>query len=131
MTGLEKFYYQHYAIDKEDVGIGTGLMAALESFTFRFLPKGKIEYLNKNHYKVTLEQVANFVHDVFNFEGKQDYGFWSCENKDASFFHGVFDKTYVAMNNFKFNAFREHNKMGNDFLVLSPPKLIDNFRVCF
>lgn len=31
------------------------------------------------------------------------------------------------MSNAKFRDFREYNKIGNDFLVLSKPKLIDNF----
>lgn len=65
------------------------------------------------------------MHDVFNFEG--DYygnflGFWSCEEKNMKFSSG---DTYTHMNNAKFRDFRKHNKIGNDFVVLSKQKLID------
>lgn len=122
----EKLYYQRFDVEERHL-VEIGIIAALDTFTFRFLPKGKIEYLGKNQYKITLEQLAIFVHDVFNFEGKQRYGFWSCENKDVSFSIGIVRKSYVFLDNIKFNSFREHNKIGNDFLVLSKPKLIDNF----
>lgn len=126
----EKLYYQRFNVTYQDTGLLTGLYACLGSFTFRFLPKGKIEYVGANQYKITIEQVAGFVHDSFNFDGEnQLLGNWSCENKDVSSIPGVFDKTYIYMDNAKFMDFREHNKLGNDFLVLSKPKLIDNFNI--
>ncbi len=122
----ERLYYQRVDVEERHL-VEIGIIAALATFTFRFLPKGKIEYLGENQYKVTLEQVAIFVYDIFNFDGKQDYGYWSCEEKDMSFTPGLFNKSYIEVNNFKFNAFREYNKIGNDFLVLSKPKMIDSF----
>jgi len=125
----EKYYYQRFDVEERHL-VEIGIIAALETFTFRFLSKGKIEYLDENKYKIIVEQVAVFVHDVFNFEGKGtlffDYlGYWSCEEKDVS---GVpKNNRYEAMNNAKFREFREYNKIGNDFLVLSHPKIIDNF----
>lgn len=86
----EKLYYQRFDVEESHL-VEIGIIAALSTFTFLFLPKGKIEYLGNNQYKVTFEQLAIFVHDVFNFEGNQKYGFWSCENKDVSFSIGILD----------------------------------------
>lgn len=128
----QSLYFQHYRVNSIQAGIGTGLYACMGAFTFRFLPKGKIEYLGENNYKVILDEMAIFVHDSFNFEGDAfplfDYlGYWSCEEKDVSSTSGVTNTSYIKMSNTKFRDFREYNKIGNDFLVLSKPKLIDNF----
>lgn len=126
----QALYYQHYRVNSIQAGIGTGLYACLGAFTFRFLPKGKIEYLGENNYRVILDELGIFVHDSFNFEGDAfplfDYlGYWSCEEKDMS---GISkNNSYKAMSNARFRNFREFNRIGNDFLVLSKPKLIDNF----
>ncbi len=127
----EKLYYQRFDVEERHL-VEIGIIAALATFTFRFLPKGKIEYLGENQYKVTLEQVAIFVHDLFNFEGDAVFGFdtlgyWSCEEKDVSPIPGFTNKSYIKICNAKFRDFREYNKIGNDFLVLSKTKLIDNF----
>ncbi len=120
----ERYYYQRVDIEEYQL-VGIGIIAALETFTFRFLPKGKIEYLDENKYKIIVEQVAVFVHDVFNFEGDANLlfdtlGCWSCEEKDVSIVPK--NDTYKKMSNAKFRDFREHNKIGNDFLVLSKLK---------
>lgn len=126
----QALYYQYYRVNSIQAGIGTGLYACLGAFTFRFLPKGKIEYLGENNYRVILDGLGIFVHDSFNFEGDAfplfDYlGYWSCEEKDMS---GISkNNSYKAMSNARFRDFREFNRIGNDFLVLSKPKLIDNF----
>lgn len=129
-TEWEKLYYQRFPVEYYDSGILTGLFACLGKFNFYFLPKGKIKYSGQNQYEITIEQVAGAVYDTFNFEGddnKFGLGCWSCEKKDVSLSIGMFIDSYVHMDNAKFRMFREHNSIGNDFLVLSKPKLIDNF----
>ena len=127
----EKYYYQRFDVEERHL-VEIGIIAALATFTFRFLPKGKIEYLGENQYKVTLEQVAIFVHDLFNFDGAAtswgDFlGYWSCEEKNVKYESITKDETYIRMSDARFRDFREYNKIGNDFLVLSKTKLIDNF----
>lgn len=122
----ETYYYQRVDIEEHQL-VGSGIIAALETFTFRFLPKGKIEYLENNQYKITLEQIAVFVYDVFNFSEDDNMfglGFWSCENKNIS---SVPLPGYIQMTNYRFNNFRSQTNCGNDFKVLSRPKIIDNF----
>ncbi len=130
-TEWEKFYYQRYNVGFQETGMGTGLFACLGKFNIRFLPKGKIKYSGENEYEITIEQVAGFVYGTFNFSEDDNWlglGYWSCEEKDVSLLPGIINK-YVKMENSKFNTFREQNKIGNDFLVLSQPKLIDNFKI--
>ena len=129
----DKHYYQHVSINfsnyemMEEAFINfTGLFVALGSFTFKFLAKGKIEY-QENDFFIQIEQVAGFVHDVFNFE--DDYyggflGFWSCEEKNMTI-NPISNESYKRIGNGKFRDFREYNRIGNDFIVLSKQKIID------
>ena len=124
----EPYYYQHHAIDFLQVPLRPGIIAALLTFTFRYLAKGKIEYNpKKEQYTIYIDNVAVFVHDVFNFAGDQYLGYWSCEEKDIDYSEFFCNESYYEMNNKKFNEFRERTGFGNDFLVLSKPKIIDNF----
>ena len=124
----QSYYYQHYAVDVLQTSLGSGLHACLAAFSFRILPKGKIEYKGNNQYIVTIEQTAGFVHDLFNFGGEDQFlGYWSCVEKKIKYEPLTKNDTYMTMSNSKFNSFREHTKYGNDFLVLSQPKIIDNF----
>ncbi len=120
------YYHQYYPIHGSIGGILGGVYAALGDFTIRFLTKGKIEYLGNSQYTLIIEQAAGFVYDVFNFEGEQGFGYWSCEKKQISINAPNYDD-YKEVSNKRFREFREDNKIGNDFLVLSQPKIIDNF----
>lgn len=123
-------HYQHLSFKITDFGIEelwndfTGLFVVLGSFTFKFLAKGKILY-TENGFDIQIEQVAGFVHDVFNFD--EDYygdflGFWNCADKQMNIYEFIDGQ---MMSNARFRNFREHNKLGNDFVVLSKQKLID------
>lgn len=122
----DKHHYQHITVEfsESDIILDglSGLYVSLGNFTFKFLAKGKILY-TKNDFDIQIEQVAGFVYDLFNFHGDQRYGYWSCKDKDVSIFS---HNSYIEMNNAKFNSFREYNKIGNDFLVLSKHKIIDD-----
>lgn len=126
----EPYYYQLFRIKINDVIARPGLAIALLTFTFRYLAKGKIEYNNeKEQYTIYIDNIAVFVHDVFNFaEGDNDLGlgYWSCEEKNMKYL-STSSSGYYEMTNEKFNEFRERTGFGNDFLVLSTPKIIDNF----
>ena len=129
----DKHHYQHISIDFYDWNLiveaftqFTGLFVALGSFTFKFLAKGKIEY-HENDFSVQIEQLAGFVHDLFNFEPsefrpKDILGYWNCADRQMNIYEFIDGK---LMTNGRFRIFRKHNKIGNDFIVLSNQKLID------
>ncbi len=121
----DKHHYQHISVEFSESDIIfsglSGLYVSLGNFTFKFLAKGKILY-TENDFDIQIEQAAGFVYDLFNFHGDQDYGYWSCEKKNVQY--TPWD-SYTSMNNEKFNLFREYNKIGNDFVVLSNQKIID------
>lgn len=123
----QPYYHQHIALNGVIGGLLSGLYAALGEFTIRFLTKGQIEYLGNSQYKLIINQVAGFVYDLFNFEGDQGFGYWSCKKKQINIDKDKYDDTFKEISNAKFREFREHNELGNDFLVLSQPKIIDNF----
>ncbi len=126
-----KYHYQHISVDFSYKEMGdyaikkNGLFAAMGSFTFKFRAKGKIIYYEKG-YDIIIEQVVCFVHDVFNFENYWillDFlGYWSCEEKEVRTvsFDGA-----IRLHDKTFRDFRERNKIGNDFTVLSKSKYID------
>lgn len=120
----ERYYYQHVSIDSI-WDYASGVLASLGDFVFKFLPKGILFYSKENGYEVELTEVAGFVYDVFAFEDEQFLGYWSCVEKNVKYEFLTKNETYIKMNNAKFNAFREQNKVGNDFLVLSQSKIID------
>ena len=120
----ERYYYQHVSVSSY-WNYAEGIVASLGAFTFRFLPKGILLYSQGIGYEVEITEVAGFVFDSFNFSEDDNVlglGFWSCEKKDVSILPS---SEYIHMTNDKFNNFREYNKIGNDFLVLSKLKLID------
>lgn len=136
----DKKHYQHIAINYDLDGIlsqvlfkYTGLFIALADFTFKFLAKGKINYLD-NDFTIEIEQVAGFVYDIFNFEGDAKLGYWSCKDKkfsnvpkfDISISNVKFlDDSYVFLDNSMFRNFQYNNKLGNNFIILSNKKYID------
>lgn len=120
----ERYYYQHVTVSSY-WDYAEGIVASLGAFTFRFLAKGILLYSQGSGYEVEITEVAGFVYDSFNFsedDNSLGLGFWSCEKKNASILPS---SEYTYMTNNKFNNFREYNKIGNDFLVLSKLKLID------
>lgn len=125
----EQYYYQHTSVSAY-WDYADGILASLGSFTFRFLAKGILLYSKEYGYEVELTEAAGFVHDTFNFFEDDNFlglGYWSCSEKKVNYGLGNNNGTYTKMDNAKFNAFRERNKIGNDFLVLSELKLIDLF----
>lgn len=134
----DKHHYQYIPIKLFDFDVieevfsqFTGLFVSLGTFTFKFLAKGKIIY-QENDFDIQIEQVAGVVYDVFNFEESDNYypyyddflGYWSCKEKNM-IITPTSNKNYQLVGNDKFRDFREHNKIGNDFVVLSKQKLID------
>ena len=96
-------HYQHLSFKITDFGIEelwndfTGLFVVLGSFTFKFLAKGKILY-TENGFDIQIEQVAGFVHDVFNFD--EDYygdflGFWNCADKQMNIYEFIDGQWWV------------------------------------
>ena len=84
-------------------------------------------------WRVHVERIGVFVHDTFNFgkhdEKDQTYGYWNCrelrfESPLAGFFA---TPDAVELKNSDFQAFRKANGRGRDFLVLSLPRVIEDF----
>lgn len=120
----ERYYFQRMLV-RALLNFDKGVFVALGNFNFKFLPKGILYYSKKYGYEVELTKVAGYVYDEFEFtrdNNKWGLGYWSCEEKNVSFSSG---NGYIKMENEKFRKFREYNKLGNDFVVLSELKLID------
>ena len=111
-----------------------GLMAALAGFTLRTLAAGKAENLGNHRWRITVTDVSVFVHDKFNFDKESSLlaeflGLWSCEElKGAMLLPLVRPWNFTRLMNDDFRAFREKRKHGVDFLVLSLPHKVENFR---
>lgn len=100
-----------------------GLMAAMGDFDFRFLADGLIEPTNSG-FRIEVTRVKGFVWDSFNFDGEQALEYWSCAHES---FQGLDPADAIYLLNSDFRAFQAQIKMGNDFLVLSQPKMVDCF----
>ena len=112
-----------------------GLMAAMGAFTLRALAKGRVKYLGDDKYQVSIDEIAVFVHDKFQFEreiipAKEWLGQWSCELKSMVRFSAPDgdEAYYTGVWNNDFNKFRDDFGNGQDFWVFSQPHRVENFK---
>lgn len=106
-----------------------GVVAALSSFTFRALAAGSVDEMVNGKFRITLNQVAVYLRDVFNFdESKMPFfdrlGVWSCEHLHANVFPSV---GYTELTNEDFRNYRTNTGKGKDFVVLSNAHLVEGF----
>lgn len=120
----KKGYFQYFVVNNMLTVIPDGLTAAMGAFTLRALARGNTEPLPEGGHRINVEALAVFVRDSFNFKGEYPLGFWNCEQK---FFSMSFDEFSTYLYNTDFQDFRKRTGKGNDFLVLSPLHLVENF----
>ena len=104
----------------------TGLFAAMGGFNLKSLPAGTIEKVDDNRYKVTVNQLAVYAEDSFQFEGDEPLGFWSVNLLDFLAFSLDFFN-YEKLNNSDFRDFRKTYNKGKDFVVLSDNHIIHDY----
>ncbi|MDR3361315.1 MAG: DUF6402 family protein [Desulfovibrio sp.] len=121
-TEWQAAYHTHIAVPRS--GETDGLMAAMGAFTLRALAAGWTEPGGGGGHIVHVTKMAVFVHDVFNFEGDEPLGYWSCEQLRADKFSFPGGE---RMHNATFREFRNSRKHGGDFLVLSLPHIVESF----
>lgn len=103
-----------------------GLFAAMGSFTLKSLPAGTIDKIDDNRYKVTVNQLAVYAEDSFQFADNEYLGYWSANLLD--FLIGPLDLfNYVKLNNSDFRDFRKTYNKGKDFVVLSDNHVIQDY----
>lgn len=105
-----------------------GLMAAMGDFAFRALAGGKVRPLVSGGHRIFVTKLAVIVWDSFNFNGDYNLGYWSCEQEGFTLNQNSEKSGYKKLENRNFNEFRKKRGFGQDFLVLSEPRIIDNFR---
>ena len=104
-----------------------GLPAAMGAFTLRALAKGYVEPNDDGTHTIHVTGCSVFAYDTFNFEGDDDYGYWSKEERK---FLGVLSGSESdLLNNTYFNEFRSKHGVGNDFSVFSNLHPIGNFSI--
>lgn len=104
----------------------SGLFAAMGSFNLKSLPAGTIEKIDDKRYKITVNQLAVYAEDSFQFEGGEYLGCWSINLLDflalpLDFFN------YEILNNSNFREFRKTYNKGKDFVVLSDNHIIQDY----
>ena len=103
-----------------------GLFAAMGSFNLKSMPAGTIKKIDDKRYKITVNQLAVYAEDSFQFEGDEGLGYWSANLLD--FLIGPLDLfNYVKLNNSDFRDFRKTYNKGKDFIVLSDNHIIQDF----
>lgn len=104
----------------------TGLFAAMGSFNLKSLTAGTIDKIDDKRYKVTVNQLAVYAEDSFQFEGDEPLGFWSVYLLDFLAFSLDFFN-YEKLNNSDFRDFRKTYNKGKDFVVLSDNHIIHDY----
>ena len=103
-----------------------GLFAAMGSFNLKSMPAGTIEKVDDKRFKVTVNQLAVYAEDSFQFEGDESLGYWSANLLD--FLIGPLDLfNYVKLNNSDFRDFRKTYNKGKDFVVLSDNHIVQDY----
>lgn len=103
-----------------------GVYVCLAAFMLYALPKGTIHQIDNNKYRITVEEIYLGAFDSFNFEGDQDYLFWSYKDKDFSKL-SVFNDNYRYLKNEHFRAFKRTYNRGKDFYVKTNLHKVVNF----
>jgi uncharacterized Zn-binding protein involved in type VI secretion len=103
-----------------------GVYVCLAAFMLYALPKGTIHQIDNNKYRITVEEIYLGAFDSFNFEGDQDYLFWSYKDKDFSKL-SVFNDNYKYLKNEHFRAFKRTYNRGKDFYVKTNLHKVVNF----
>ena len=103
-----------------------GLFAAMGSLNLKSLTAGTIEKIDDKRYKVTVNQLAVYAEDSFQFEGDEPLGFWSVNLLDflalpLDYFN------YEILNNSNFREFRKAYNKGKDFVVLSDNHIVQDY----
>ncbi|MDE5833329.1 MAG: phage baseplate assembly protein V, partial [Desulfovibrio sp.] len=118
-------YFRSVRVPGMDSFPPDGLMAAMGDFNFRALADGAIAP-SENGYKIKVNKVCVFVWDSFNFAGDFPLLYWSCVNER---FQILDPDEAVFLSNADFRKFQDETDGGDEFLVLSEPKNIDNFGI--
>ena len=130
----EKAYHTHIAVPREQYWIRDGQLASLAAFTLRALACGYTEPLGNNRYRVHVQKISVFAHDIFNFDKElfvtfEYLGKWSCTQRQGALLTAPDGKEneFFALNNEDFRSFREKYNRGRDFLVLTQPNTVESF----
>lgn len=101
-----------------------GLMAAMGDFLLRALPGGRVIPLDGGGHKIIVNKLAIFAEDTFNFDGVENYHYWSCIQKNFNFGSAA---DYTKLTNQIFRAFMQDRLYGKEFLILSEPYPVEDF----
>jgi len=141
MPLIEKYYYQFFG-HEIDTNIWGGLeplddlFGTLGSFNWHIAAKGKLNYVNANTVKVTIQKIAVYVKDKFEFDDRvHEYlGDWSLVNGGDIFRNpaGVLIESiknplpgYMAVHNSDYRNYRDEIGKGNNFNLYSEIVEID------
>lgn len=109
-----------------------GAYAAMGAFMIYAIPKGTIEQLEENKYRITVTDLYTCAKDSFQFENAspdkdQSYNYWSYKKNNFNIFKTPGNSSFVELKNSDFNKFRMTYNKGKDFYVKSDLFKIDNF----
>ena len=95
------------------------------AFTIRLLPKGTVETIENGRIKITVNEIAVYADDRFQFKGTYPLLFWSYVDK---LFSPILSPNYKLLFNSDFRQFRMLYNKGEDFLIRSKQcKQVDNY----
>jgi phage baseplate assembly protein V len=124
-------YHAHISVARSRIE-PDGLDAALAAFTLRSLAKGWTEPDGEGGHIVHVTGMAVFVYDTFNFEEEKgplanELGSWRCEPPGFSLRPSL-SLNWTWLENKDLRNFRSKYGIGEDFLVLSQPRIVDDFQ---
>lgn len=109
-----------------------GAYAAMGAFMIYAIPKGTIEQLENNRYRITVTDLYTCAKDSFQFENDtpnkdQSYAYWSYKQKEFNSLGIGITPDFIELTNSKFNSFRMTYNKGKDFYVKSDLYKVNNF----
>ena len=104
-----------------------GVYVCLAAFMLYALPKGTIQQIGNNKYRITVEEIYLGAFDKFQFKDEQDYKYWSYMDKDFSLTNISLDSNYHLLKNEHFRAFKRNYNKGKDFYVKSNLHKVEDF----
>lgn len=114
-----ELWYSNFRVVSQPFLIVDGMTALLAGHSLRSLVKGTVTKNDDGSTTIECKNIYIYMDDRFNFNGEQDYGWWSKKLNKYSSLIGIMNDDYYNLSNKDFNGFRKKFNKGGDFIVHS------------
>lgn len=115
---FEANYIQYIVYEESSFSPIDDLFCSLATFQLKVIPFGKISYIDENNYLISIEKIAFYLDDDYNFAGDEFLGFWSPSHNRINKIDPE-NNSFYKINDSDYRKYRNSTKHGGDFRIFS------------